>query len=174
MRSDFTVDWASPASDPYDTPGGKNVAYTIKLKEDGQNRNVMLAQKPETPAPFTGQTLFGEIISKDKRNGQGSYWKFQKAQREGGGGQRQNNSSKGKDEAYKADPAKQRAEAMRSAIHAAVTAVPNGIDVEHPRGLDPLITHFYGLIVGAMLDDSDEKVAESDRRLDQLAQGSQL
>lgn len=99
MPSDFTVDWASPASDPYDTPGGKNVAYTIKLKEDGQNRNVMLAQKPDTPAPFPGQSLFGEVISKEKRNGQGTYWKFQKAQRDGG-----NYNAKKQDKPFERQP----------------------------------------------------------------------
>jgi hypothetical protein len=176
MSQEYTIDWASPASDPWDNGhGSTNVTYTIKLASDQAKRNVRVNQRPETPAPFVGQQLYGDVVQKEGKNG--PYFKFEKKQRPdapSSGGQRQNNSSKGKDESYKADRSKLRMEAMRSAINQAREALPGSIATEGIHGLDALITHFYSLMVGAMLDDSDEKVMESDKRLDQLAQGSQL
>jgi hypothetical protein len=66
---------------------------------------------------------------------------------------------------YKADPAKLRGEAMRSAIHAAsgyVTAmaavdrVPASFfeSFDNYRSLDPMIRHWYGLILEAQAEES--------------------
>jgi hypothetical protein len=75
---------------------------------------------------------------------------FKKAQRNGSGG------FSGGQKDFRADPAKLRGEAMRSAIHAAssYTTAMAGLgrlpESFTYRQMDPMVAHFYDLIVKAM------------------------
>ena len=128
---------------------GPMVSFDMRV--DGHDGIVELAQKPETGAPQVGDVIHGHL-----EEGRFGKQRLKKDQRGGFGGGSGTGGGPGKD--FKADPAKLRAEAMRSAIHAAtgyVTAmagvgrVPENFTY---RDMDAMIHHFYALIESVMQD----------------------
>ena len=73
MDKDYKILSVEPRN-TYDTPYGQMQAYALKL--EGVDGFVQLSQKPETPAPTTGQTIHGHTYEQNGRNG--SFLKFKK------------------------------------------------------------------------------------------------
>lgn len=123
----------------WDGQHGPMRSFYVGLEGEGE---VQLRQKPETPAPRAGESLFGHVESGPRGK------VFRKAR------QFSSNGGGGKD--YKADPAKLRGEAMRSAIHAASSYTASMAELGRlPEGftyrqMDPMIDHWYQRIVKAM------------------------
>jgi hypothetical protein len=135
---------------PADDPSKKTIYWSFQAKET--DKVCSIGRKPDNPLK-EGDSFEAEV--KSEKNGVLNLKRVQKSGGFGGGG--------GKN--FEADPKKLRGEAMRSAIHAStsyVTAmaglgrVPDGFTYQQ---MDPMVLHFYGLIVDAMegLPDAQRK-----------------
>lgn len=77
MPSDMTISKVG-ASRTFETQHGKFVSYRIELEGHGEAE---LVQKPETPVPAIGQSIFAELVP----GKEGFPPKVKKAQKQGGG-----------------------------------------------------------------------------------------
>jgi hypothetical protein len=77
MPEDMTISKVG-ASRTFETQHGKFVSYRIELEGHGEAE---LVQKPETPVPAVGQSVFGELVP----GKEGFPPKLKKAKPQGGG-----------------------------------------------------------------------------------------
>ena len=133
-------EWAPP-----DKPHEKTVYWTFRA--DGVDKLCNVGRKPDNPLKVGDS--FEATVKEERPN-------LLKLKRVSSGGWGGGGGSKD----YKADPAKLRGEAMRSAIHAAASYVASMAAVGRVpedfkyQQMDPMIRHWYGLILEAQGDES--------------------